>query len=295
MSDSPEEFEIRVEFARGIGDPTRVFRTMAGLIESAQRMDTHLAEMIGANVRTSLVLQDVEATSLKSRLRSVIEAIPDEPLQAGDIKKLVGHFLLKGKHKVLDWCEERNEVGGRADIKLLEGELLQLAQESEIKQLPAYAPINTTLLLSDISAVNDALAPLQANDFATFRSPEGSSRYNPQLVVSEGVVQDILTREQLSSRGERLVKVKRPDYLGSSKWGLRYNGHMIEAKIADLGWLERFQNNQERVQPGDSLRVLLSEQVSYGYDNEVVHTEYEVEAVLAVVRSVVADRKLSHF
>ena len=60
---------------------------------------------------------------------------------------------------------------------------------------------------------------------------------------------------------------------------------MIEAKIADLGWLERFQNNQERVQPGDSLRVLLSEQVSYGYDNEVVHTEYEVETVLAVVRS----------
>ena len=111
MSDSPEEFEIRVEFARGIGDPTRVFRTMAGLIEAAQRMDTHLAEMIGANVRTSLVLEDVEATSLKSRLRSVIEAIPDEPLQAGDIKKLVGHFLLKGKHKVLDWCAERNEVG----------------------------------------------------------------------------------------------------------------------------------------------------------------------------------------
>ncbi|MBK7236837.1 MAG: hypothetical protein IPI02_14870 [Sterolibacteriaceae bacterium] len=81
-----EEFEIRIEFQRGVGDPTRVFRSMAGLIDAVQRLDGHLAQMIGANVRTSLVLQDVEAASLKSRLHSVVEAIPDEPLQAGEVK-----------------------------------------------------------------------------------------------------------------------------------------------------------------------------------------------------------------
>lgn len=285
MSDTrSEEFEIRVEFQRGEGDPTRVFRAMAGLIEAAQRVDTHLALMIGASVRTTLVLQDVEASSLKSRLRSIVEAIPDEPLQHGETKKLIGHFLLKGKHKILDWCQDRNAISDRAEVKQLETELDQLAQQTDIKQLPAYAPIDTPSLLGDIVAVNDALLPLQGNDAATFKSSEGSSRYNPHLVVSEGVIREIVTRERLSSTGERILKVKKPDYLGTSKWGFRYGNHMIEAKITDLAWLTRFQNTEEHVHPGDSLRVMFFEEVSYGYDNEVVHTEYEVREVLSVIR-----------
>lgn len=279
-----EEFEIRIEFQRGVGDPTRVFRSMAGLIDAVQRLDGHLAQMIGANVRTSLVLQDVEAASLKSRLHSVVEAIPDEPLQAGEVKKLIGHFLLKGKHKVLDWCTDRKEIADRAEVKQLENDLHQLAQETDIKLLPAYAPIDTPALLADISAVNDALVPLQENDDATFTSSEGASRYNPHLIVSEGVMREIVTRERLSSTGERILKVKKPDYLGTSKWGFRYGSRMIEAKVTDLVWLSRFQSNEEQVRPGDSLRVMPFEEVSYGYDNEVVHTEYEVHEVRYVIR-----------
>ncbi len=285
MSDpASDEFEIRIEFERGVGDPTRVFRSMAGLIESVQRLDAHLALMIGANVRTSLVLQDVEAASLKSRLRSVVEAVPDEPLQSGEIKKVIGHFLLKGKHMVLDWCNDRKEISDRAEVKQLESDLHELAEQTDIKQLPAYATIDTPTLLADIAALNDALIPLQDNDNATFKSIEGVSRYNPHLIVSDGVIREIVTRERLSSTGERILKVKKPDYLGTSMWGFRFGNHMIEAKITDIAWLIRFQSNVEQVQPGDSLRVMLFEEVSYGYDNEVVHTEYEVREVLSVIR-----------
>jgi hypothetical protein len=279
-----QDFDIRIEFERGVGDPTRVFRAMAGLIESAQTMDTHLAAMLGATVRTSLVLQDVEATSLKSRLRSIVEGIPDEPLKQGEVKKLIGHFLLKGKHKILDWCGSRKEISDRGEVKQLEAELESLAQETDIKQLPAYAPIGTPALLSDLAAVNDALAPLEQHDSATLSSSTGHSQYNPHLVVSEAVIREIVTSERISSTGERILKVKKPDYLGTSKWGFRYGNHMIEARIADLDWLGRFQSNLENVNPGDSLRVMLFEEVSYGYDKEVVHTEYEVRKVLGVIR-----------
>lgn len=279
-----QDFDIRIEFQRGAGDPTRVFRSMAALIESAQRMDTHLALMLGATVRTTLVLQDVEASSLKSRLRSIVEEVPDEPLKQGEVKKLIGHFLLKGKHKILDWCGTRTAISDRSEVKQLEAELATLAQETDIKQLPAYAPIDTPALLADIAAVNDALAPLEVLDHATFTSSDGQSNYNPTLVVSEAVIREIVTRERLSSTGERILKVKKPDYLGTSKWGFRYGGRMIEAKITDVGWLARFQSNHEQVHPGDSLRVLLFEEVSYGYDNEVVHIEHEVREVLGVIR-----------
>lgn len=278
------DFDIRIEFARGEGDPTRVFRSMAGLIDAFQRMDNHLAPMLGASVRTSLVLQDIEAASLKSRLRTVIEAIPDEPLKQGEIKKLVGHFLLQGKHKILDWCGERKEISDREEVKRLEADLTRLAHETDIKLLPAYAPIDTSALLSDISAVNDAMAPLEKRDQATFASQEGNSKFNPELVVSGEVIREIVTRERLENTGDRILKVKKPDYLGTSKWTFKYGMLTIEAKICDEDWLERFQKGLVELGPGDSLRVTLYEEVSYGYDNEVVHTEFEVRKVGGVVR-----------
>jgi len=278
------DFDIRIEFARGEGDPTRVFRSMAGLIDAFQRIDSHLAPMLGASVRTSLVLQDIEAASLKSRLRTVIEAIPDEPLKQGEIKKLVGHFLLQGKHKILDWCGGRTEISTREEVKLLEADLSKLAHDTDIKLLPAYAPIDTPALLSDISAVNDAMSPLEKRDQATFASIEGKSSFNPELVVSSEVIREIVTKERLENTGDRILKVKKPDYLGSSKWTFKYGMLTIEAKICDESWLDRFQKGQVDLGPGDSLRVTLYEEVSYGYDNEVVHTEYEVRKVAGVVR-----------
>lgn len=278
------DFDIRIEFARGEGDPTRVFRSMADLIEAFQRFDTHLAPMLGATVRTSVVLQDIEASSLKSRLRTFIEAIPDEPLQQGEIKKIVGHFLLKGKHLVLDWCKDRTEVGSRQQVQELENDLLRLAHDTELKQIPAYAPIDTPSLLSDIAAVNEALLPLEKRDQATYSSQTATSAFNPDLVVSGEVIREIVTKERLVNTGERILKVKKPDYLGTSKWAFRYGNHMIEAKIVDSEWLLRFQNNAESLNPGDSLRVSLFEEVSYGFDGEVVHTEYEVRKVLGVVK-----------
>lgn len=278
--------EIRIEFQRGAGDPSRVFRAMAGLIEATESLDSHLALSVGANVRTSLLLQDVEAASLKAKLKTVIEELPDEALKAGEIKKVIGHFLYKAKHKVIDWCSERDQICDRQEIKQLEAEIHALAEESDIKVLPAYAPIETATLLSDINAVNEALGALESFDIATFKSPQGASTFNPKLVVSEDAVREIITKETLASKGERILKVKKPDYLGSSKWGFKYGSHMIEAKVSDLSWLSKFQNREETLNPGDSLRVVLRESVAYGYDSEIVHTEYEVLEILEIIRGI---------
>lgn len=279
-----DQIEIRIEFERNVGDPTRIFRSMAGLIESVQLLDSHLALSIGTTVRTTLVLQDVEAASLKAKLRTFIEEIPDEAVKAGEVKKVIGHFLLKAKHKVLDWCGERDVISNRDEVKLLEADIHALAQQSDIKLIPAYAPVEIATLLSDISAIKDALNYLGSRDKASLESSEGRSEYNPALVVSETMVRELVTRETIAAKGERILKVKKPDYLGTSKWGFKYAGHMIEAKVLDGSWLARFQSNQEPVHPGDSLRVVLSEAVSYGYDNEIVHTEYEVLEVIGVIR-----------
>lgn len=284
MDESDELIEIRVEFEQGRGDPARVFRAMTGLIEATQSLDEHLSATISATVRTTLVLQDVEAASLKAKLRTVIQELPDEALKEGNIKKVIGHFLLKAKHRILDWCSDRNEIKSREEIKLLEADIHRLAEQSDVKLLPAYAAVETGALLSDITSIRGALEHLSSNDNATFTSPEGVSAYNPQLVVSEQVVRELVTRETLETESVRIIKVKKPDYLGSSKWSFKYSGHLIEAKILDVKWLTEFQSRKVELQPGDSLRVLLREQISYGYDSEIVHVEYDVIEVQEVIQ-----------
>jgi hypothetical protein len=282
-SPTDEDIEIRVEFERGTGDPTRVFRAMTGLIEAAQDLDSHLALGIGASVRTSLVLQDVEAASLKAILRTVVSSLPDEAVKAGEVKKVIGHYLISAKHKILDWCGERDEIQSREEVKQLQDEVHALAEASDIKVIPAYAPIELTTLLSDITAIKDALSNLAANDNASFTSADGQSIYNRRLHVSEAIVQELVTRETIPTEGERIIKVKKPDYLGTSKWEFKYAGHAVEAKILDAAWLHRFQSNLEPLSPGDSLRVILREVVAYGYDSEIVSIDYTVLKVLDIL------------
>lgn len=283
MSELEDIIEIRIDFQRGEGDPSRVFNAMSGLIESTQHLDTHLSATISTKVSTSLVLQDVEADSLTAKLRTIIEEIPDEALKNGSIKKVIGHFLHKAKHKVIDWCSRRDQIKDRDEVKQLESSIHKLAEESEVKLLPAYAPVEISALLSDITSINTALEYLLEKDKATFNSSEGQSEYNQKLVISDTIVRDLLTRESIITEAKRILKVKKPDYLGLSKWVFRYAKHLIEAKILDEEWLNNFQERQVSVQPGDSLRVVLNEEISYGYDNEIVHICYEIIKVLEVI------------
>lgn len=96
------EFEIVIDFAPGSGDLTSMFRTMSGLIESIQNIGRHLIGSIDTSLRPELVLEDIGKGSLKAKFKSIDEGVPDEALKDGDFKKVVGHFLLKGKKAILN-------------------------------------------------------------------------------------------------------------------------------------------------------------------------------------------------
>ena len=67
---------------------------------------------------------------------------------------------------------------------------------------------------------------------------------------------------------------------------LKYAGHNINANFDDIPWLSRFQAGEIDVKPGDSLRVVMQEEVYYGYNMEVIHATYTVVEVRQVIRPV---------
>lgn len=271
-----DEFEIRVEFERGVGDPTRIFKSMTELIQSTQRLNQHLALSIGVEIQTSLVLQDVEAASLKAILRTILTNISDDTLRTGEPKKIIGEFLVLGKHKILDWCNERNVITDRSEVTQLQGEILELAEATQINAIPAYTPIHIEMLLEDIKSIRQATSELGLNDLATFTSYNRTSIYNSKLEISELAIRDLLTERTSVTENVRILKVKKPDYLENSKWEFKLLEHGIGAKILDKGWLGKFQSTVVRLNSGDSLEVLLRQVTSFGYDRKPIHTDYEV-------------------
>ena len=283
LHEDAELFEVEVAFKKGEGEPTRAFRTMTGLIEAIQSLDDHLAGAISSTVETQLVLHDIQVGSLKAILRTVITSVPAEPLKEGNVKAVIAQYLHKARHKVLDWCADRNEIGSREEVAALESDVYELAIMTDVKMIPAYSPVPAVTLLSDIRKVGNALDNLQIGDSASLSSTQGKSPFNRELVVSTDAVNKVITRETLVSEAERIVKIKKPDYLGSSKWMVKYGTHLIEAKILDNEWLAQFQRREVILQPQDSLRVVMREEVSYGYDNEIVCTNYSIVKVVQLI------------
>ena len=92
------EFCIKIDFEKGVGSPSRVFRAMSDLIETMQAIDVSLVQSIDAKIEPILLLEDVETGSVKAWLRQVINSVDDDSLKKGDWKGVVGNYLLKGKY-----------------------------------------------------------------------------------------------------------------------------------------------------------------------------------------------------
>jgi len=284
MDENNTRFEIIIDFDKG-GNPNRVFRSMAELLDAFQDLDSTLSEVAGVKVGNSLILEDIEKGSLKTIIRNLIEDVPDEDLRESNFKRLLGFYLVKSKYAVLKWCQETPKLTSPDQVDALEGELVRIAEESRINKIAAYQPPNRVKLLTNISSIQKSTRHLAENDNVFFSCNDGTSKINDSIEISDALVEDVLTREVLDDRSIAILKVKKPDYLGTSKWLFKFQGHAIDVSITHQEWLDKFQNKQVSVQPGDSIRGTLVQYISYGHNNEVLGIRYELEHIDEVIEA----------
>ena len=284
MEDDNNKFEIVIDFAKG-GNPNRVFRSMADLIDTFQVLDVTLAEVVGSRVSNTLILEDIEKGSLKTIIRNIIHDVPDEDLRDAKFKRILGFYLVKAKYAVLQWCKDTPKLISPDQVLALEGELVRIAAETNINLIPAYLAPNRVKLLTNISSIQKSTRYLNDDDTVRYNCESGSCKVTDAIEISDSIVEDILTREVLDDRSEAILKVKKADYLGTSKWVFKFQGHAIDVSITHIQWLGRFQNKMVNVQPGDSIRGTLVRHTAYGHGNEVLSVRYELEYVKEVIEA----------
>lgn len=278
------DFCIKIDFEKGSESPSRVFRTMSELIETFEALDVGLVQSIDAKIEPVVIIEDIEAGSIKAWLRTVLRAVDDQAIKNIDWKPAVGRYLVKAKYIVLKFMEDKTKITTREEIQQLEKHLLKSAEETDIIHFPSYVPIQRRNLLPNIEKLTKALSHLTENDKAIYISAEGETIMNAEFRFIPEEIEELLTQKTLTSQSDMILKVKKPDYLGESQWEFRHGTHPIFAKILDSNWLVTFQSREYDVRPGDSLRAIVETQVKYGFDNEVVATHYYIIKVNEIIR-----------
>ena len=277
------DYCITIDFQKDSANPERVFQTMSELIKAFQKLDNVLLDSIDSNIEPVILLEDIEAGSLKTWLTTVLKNTPDEALNTLDWKPIVGQFLLKAKYIVLNKLEGRTEITDAIVIEDIQHEILNAAEETKVKALPNYNPVQTRKLLNGIDDINKSLQYLNKEDKIFYDTKDSHATFNLSLALSPDNLEDLMTAEIIENEATMILKVNKPDYLGESMWTFKHEQRTINAKIVDKNWLIDFQQRKVDVRPGDSLKSRVKILVKYGKDMNVIKTVYEISEVLKTI------------
>jgi len=275
------DFGFEIDFQRGVGPASRVFTATHDFIKACEALDHELVKSIDSSIETVLILEDIEAGSIKTWLRNSLTAADDDALKTLDWKPLVGKYLVRAKYAVIRWIDDDTFPRSLPDLRR---EIQQIASETDVRHLPDYtAPSPGALIkaVHDFQSVKNRLLP---GDRATMLTNEGNIEFNLSMMLDVDDIEALAVAQTIKNPpAEMILPVKKPDYLGDSKWELRHGRRNISAKIEHQEWLKQFQNRQVDVRPGDALRCTVEIEIMYGFDNELVAERYTVIEVKEVL------------
>jgi len=274
---------VTIDFDEKRGSPSRVFRAMSEIIDTCQELDNTLLVPFGGAATSTLVLERIEAGSLKSWLRSQIETIDDTSLKNLNWKQILGKYLVRGKYQLLEHIKDKKEIRSIDQLTKIQGGLTELARSTEIKFVPHYMPVPQQDIAYGIQRITNSLSYLEDYDRASYSVHDDIVPFNQHLSISSENIEQLITKEIINSRSDMILKVKKPDYLGSSQWELRYDNRIVLAKVLDDDWLKAFQNRTVIVQPGDSIRAHVETRVHYDIHDSVIGTHYDILEVMEIL------------
>ncbi len=269
-----------VDYEEGVGRPQRVFEAATDIVTAFEMIDKTLAACFG-NIEIEIKLDQIESGSLKAFLRSILRKVDDADIQDLKIKRIIGTFLLAAKYKILEWANETENQKSPHNLQKLASELHNLAAETGVKRLPDYYTPPLSRLASSVLKIDEAKKKLDQSDRLVFRSRGREVEISTSITWSPEELNEVLSEELVSSvPGRAKLVIKKPDFLGRSKWHMRYKGRTIRVKMSDEKWLFEYQlGNVGHIDPGDALEVDLKVEQRKDHRGNVIEEKFIVTKV----------------
>ena len=280
------DFAFFIDFKKDAAPASRIFSATHDFIKICESLDRELIASIDSNIEPVLMLEDIEASSLKTWVRTALTATNDQALKELDWKVVVGKYLVDAKYLILQWAEKND---GKQDPLPVINEIRELASQTDVRHIPDYKPVSPIALINATKGIEKVKDNLVEGDLASFHVPtkEKPVDFNLARRISLEDLEVQLTSDTQSHEVPSMVLVvKKPDYLSSeSMWEVRHGQRSLRVRIKDVEWLKKFQGRNVIVQPSDAIRCRVRTEVSYGYDNEVISEKHYVEEVYEVLEN----------
>jgi len=282
LSEFKNEILLKIDFEK-TSSPADIFAIATDLVRSFEQFDKVILGSINSNIKSSIVLEDVEIGSLKVRLRNVLHGLDDDAVKSLDWKQQVGKYALKAKYKAIKWLDRKIAEDEKPKIEDLSQEIKKLAENTDVNYLPDYAPIRNSQLAQSLDTFQRAKQKLKENETITVTLDKKEYRVKTrgEWLPSSFTEPDV--GQELENASDLLLVIKKPDFLGSSKWEFRHGQNTIKAAIEDDSWLESFHLGEFPVKPGDALKVKVIFTSKYDNNGNLIESISKIIRVYGVI------------
>lgn len=280
--DQDADFCLTLDFPPLTRDPSRILKSGADAIIALQKLDSTLVKTVDPQIQTIFILQDATQGSIKLWLKMALEAIDDEALKKLDWRSAVGRYIVQAKYFILKHLNDNNGLGTTQQLDSLKSNLFELAERTDARRFPGYRSLPAGELAQSMKMITDSAAELVGPEKIIYTCNAGEAVISPTINITHEAILDALADRRISNTLEKILLVRRPDFLGDAMWEFKYDKRAFTAKMKDERWLASFRAGQEDIRPGDALHVMVEEATTYDRNGAVLSESQNIIQVIGV-------------
>lgn len=276
----PSDIILKIDFKEGDGSASRPFQIAADLIKALEELDSTLVKSVDSSIQTTLIVEDVQKSSIKVFLRNALKVLDDDSLKTLDWKPLVGQYLVKAKYAAIKWLDEDKPA-----LSDLTEEVAKLADDAEIHHLHAPVPPNPTRLVQALDRLQSVKRGFHEGEGLTITlGPEEYSVDIGKTWVPSEQVEIPAGEMEMVAEQQTILMVRKPDMLGNTAWQFRIGKKNLTLPIEDAGWLDSYHAREIPILSGDALLVTLRTVNKFADNGELVETKQSITKVIKVIQ-----------
>lgn len=264
-------------------NPQRILTTAAAFITVLNECDNMLLRSFSTELRTHCALEQIEIGSLSARLRQILHLVDDDALQAFERNVVIGTLLVRLKYFFLRILGETGALPQKDKLQEMVKYIYDEIKKANLTDMLLHHEVSMTALAEQAKALSDVIAQLKDGESITYHTDYGEeATINADFSVTDDDISALLAERTIENTTTAILIVRKPDFLGTTKWDFKFNKRNLSVAIMDREWLSRYQNGLLDIRPGDALEVEMKEIVQYDARGEVLREDREILKVVAV-------------
>jgi hypothetical protein len=214
----------------------------------------------------------------------VLKAVPDDLTKSFQVKKAIGHLLIKAKYWFVKLLADEQGITSKEQIEKLTDKI-----NDEIRQLGnvykiLVTQVNNYTVLNSIEELVREASNLKESELLEYKSHVGNTFISKDVHLNKPKVLSELGQRTIVNETTEILKIRKVDMLSEEpKWDFIHGRKNLSAKMLDMQWLDDFHHRQVIIKPEDALMVTLRTTHTYTPNFEDKKTVCEVIKITAVI------------